>query len=113
MPSRLHRISPTHICIAALHNTPHHTPHQATTSHTTPGGIYIQEPDASPANVDALCALVNHQPIYLPLGFAFGNVSGTTAAFADLQGRGFAAQQLLEELAAKKELGAKVCGVLV
>lgn len=30
-------------------------------------------------------------------------------ALADLKGRGFAAQQLLEELAAKKELGAKVC----
>lgn len=72
------------------------------------GGIYIQEPDASPANVDALCSLVNQQPIYLPLGFAFGNVSGTTVTFPDLMGRGFAAQQLLEELAAKKELGAKV-----
>lgn len=79
----------------------------------SPGGIYIQEPDASPANVDALCALVNQQPVYLPLGFAFGNVSGTTAAFADMQGRGFAAQQLLEELAAKKELGVKVGSPLI
>ncbi len=58
--------------------------------------------------MDALCALVNQQPIYLPLGFAFGNVAGTTAAFPDLIGRGFAAQQLLEELDANKELGAKV-----
>lgn len=72
------------------------------------GGIYIQEPDASAAIVDALCKLVNDNPMYLPLGFAFGSVSGRAVSFPELSGRGFAAQQLLEELAANKELGTKV-----
>lgn len=73
------------------------------------GGVYIQEPDASAAMVHALCTLVNANPMYLPLGFALGNVSGRAASFPDLAGRGFAAQALLEELASRKELSDRVC----
>ncbi len=36
------------------------------------GGIYVQEPDAGAASVDALAALAADNPAYLPLGFAYG-----------------------------------------
>lgn len=52
--------------------------------------------------------LVAGNPVYFPLGFAYGHLPGHAVSFADQMGRGFAAQQLLEELAARKELSAKV-----
>jgi hypothetical protein len=52
--------------------------------------------------------LVSENPLYFPLGFAYGHLSGLAASFPEQMGRGFAAQQLLEELAARKELSKKV-----
>jgi hypothetical protein len=71
------------------------------------GGIYVQEPDAAPAGVDALCRLVAEYPSYFPLGFCYGHVSGRAVTWLDAKGRGFATQQLVEELAARKNLAGK------
>ena len=38
------------------------------------GGIYVQEPDAGAAAVDALAALAADHPLLLPLGFAYGEL---------------------------------------
>ncbi|GAB4816915.1 hypothetical protein N2152v2_003961 [Parachlorella kessleri] len=72
------------------------------------GGIYVQEPDASPASVSALAELVADFPEYFPLGFAYGHLSGLGVSFLDQSGRGFAAQQVVEEFQARKELSGKV-----
>lgn len=40
--------------------------------HLPTGGIYVQEPDAGAASVDALAALAADNPTTLPLGFAYG-----------------------------------------
>ncbi|KXZ47420.1 hypothetical protein GPECTOR_35g858 [Gonium pectorale] len=72
------------------------------------GGIYVQEPDCCPAAVDALIRLTNANPDYLPLGFAYGHLSGKVVAFPGHSGRGLAAQQLLEELHSRKQLGLMV-----
>ncbi|KAL4530439.1 hypothetical protein Ndes2437B_g03934 [Nannochloris sp. 'desiccata'] len=71
------------------------------------GGIYVQEPDAAPAGVDALCRLVAEYPSYFPLGFCYGHVSGRAVTWLDAKGRGFATQQLVEEFAARKNLAGK------
>jgi hypothetical protein len=71
------------------------------------GGIYVQEPDAAPAGVDALCRLVAEYPSYFPLGFCYGHVSGRALTWLDAKGRGFATQQLVEEFAARKDLAGK------
>jgi hypothetical protein len=80
--------------------------------HGVLGGIYIQEPDASPASIDALTRLVASNPDFFPLGFAYGHLSGVGAGLADLSGRGFASQQLVEELGARKNLSDKVVKLL-
>ncbi|GAB4820000.1 hypothetical protein N2152v2_007046 [Parachlorella kessleri] len=72
------------------------------------GGIYVQEPDASAAAVSALARLVAEHSTYFPLGFAYGHLSGLGINFPDQNGRGFASQQILEELQARKELSNKV-----
>ncbi len=41
----------------------------------SPGGIYVQEPDASPPSVAALVCLVNNHPGQFPMGFAYGHIS--------------------------------------
>lgn len=71
------------------------------------GGLYIQEPDAAPAGIDSLCQLVSEHPEYFPLGFAYGAVSGQAVTWLDAKGRGFANQQMVEELAARKDLAKK------
>eukprot|EP00873_Tetraselmis_striata_P004735 jgi/Tetstr1/424999/TSEL_015467.t2 len=72
------------------------------------GGIYIQEPDCSTACCDALTQLVNKHPEMFPLGFAYGHVPSVSLGYVSQTGRGFAAQQLLEELAAREALSNKV-----
>ena len=67
-----------------------------------------QEPDASAASIDALVTLVAENPLYFPLGFAYGHLPGYAVSFPEQTGRGFAAQQILEELASRKELSKRV-----
>jgi len=68
------------------------------------GGIYVQEPDCASSAVDALCRLVDTYQRYFPLGFAYGHLSGVGLSALDLSGRGFASQQIVEELAARSKL---------
>ena len=68
------------------------------------GGIYVQEPDCASSAVDALCRLVDTHQRYFPLGFAYGHLSGVGLSALDLSGRGFASQQIVEELAARSKL---------
>ena len=81
--------------------------HTLTDMYGIVGGLYVQEPDASPASIDALCRLVSEHPEYFPLGFAYGGVSGRAVSWLDARGRGFASQQLVEELAAMRDLSKK------
>lgn len=68
------------------------------------GGIYVQEPDCASSAIDALCRLVDTYQRYFPLGFAYGHLSGVGLSALDLSGRGFASQQIVEELAARSKL---------
>ena len=68
----------------------------------SPGGIYIQEPDAAPASVAALVQLCNKHPEYFPMGFAYGHLSSKAVAVMGHKGRGLAAQALLEEFSRQK-----------
>ena len=72
------------------------------------GGVYIQEPDACPASVDALVQLVNHHPGHFALGFAYGHISSKVVAVAGHSGRGLAAQARLEEWHSRKKLNKNV-----
>ena len=67
-------------------------------------GIYVQERDASTASVQALVQLVNDNPAYLPLGFAYGHVRDRVLPFINVGGRGYAGQELMEEFQAKQDL---------
>lgn len=59
------------------------------------GGVYVQEPDASPSATEALITLANAARAYLPLGFAYGHLPGRVVAVEGAhRGRGFAAQQV-------------------
>eukprot|EP00798_Chlamydomonas_sp_ICE-L_P026400 gene26400-17497_t len=77
------------------------------------GGIYVQEPDASPSSVEALVRLTNANSQHLALGFAYGHLRNKAVAVMAHEGRGFAAQQLLEELSAQKRLNNKVVVAVV
>lgn len=68
------------------------------------GGIYVQEPDTSAAQIDALVELVNSHPSYLPLGFAYGHIRNKAWSAFDLVGTGFGAQALVEERYAQEKL---------
>ncbi|GAX72857.1 hypothetical protein CEUSTIGMA_g312.t1 [Chlamydomonas eustigma] len=72
------------------------------------GGIYVQEPDASPASVAALIQLVNNHPSHFPLGFAYGHLGSKAVAVSGHRGRGLAAQQLLEEFSSQEGLNGNV-----
>jgi hypothetical protein len=72
------------------------------------GGIYVQEPDTAASAAQALISLVAAEERYFPLGFAYGHVRDAAVSVADLAGRGFASQEILEELAARDELSNKV-----
>eukprot|EP00887_Chlorella_sp_A99_P004784 scaffold4.g4784.t1 len=71
------------------------------------GGVYLQEPDAAASSVDAIVRLVTQAEAYFPLGFCYGHVAGAGVSILDLGGRGFASQELLEELAARSDLSAR------
>ena len=57
-----------------------------------------------PASVEALTTLVAAHLDQLTLGFAYGHFSGAAVPCIDLDGRGFASQEILEELASQNEL---------
>ncbi len=67
-------------------------------------GIYVQERDASTASVQALVQLVNDNPAYLPLGFAYGHLRDRVLPYINIGGRGFAGQEVMEEFQAKQDL---------
>ncbi|GAX72858.1 hypothetical protein CEUSTIGMA_g313.t1 [Chlamydomonas eustigma] len=71
-------------------------------------GIYVQEPDASAANIAALVQLVNNHPSHFPLGFAYGHLGSKAVAVKGLTGRGMAGQQLLEEYSSQEGLNRNV-----
>ena len=68
----------------------------------------MQEADAGPAALSALAGLVNANPAYLPLGFAYGHLPSAAPALPGLAGKGFAGQAMVEELHARSRLSAKV-----
>ena len=75
--------------------------------HGFAGGVYIQESDSSAAAVDALTRAVREHAPLLPLGFAYGGISGIASASLARSGRGFASQGLVEELQARRVLSRK------
>ena len=54
--------------------------------------------------------IVSANEAYFPLGYAHGHVRDAAVSVPDLAGRGFANQEILEELASRGELSKKVCG---
>ena len=73
-------------------------------------GVYLQEADAGAAAVDALTrAVISYAPIF-PLGFAYGGLPGLAIAALSQAGRGFAAQQTVDELAARRSLAKRAAG---
>lgn len=57
-----------------------------------------------------MCRLVAADPSYFPLGLAYGHCSGVAPSLLDLDGRGFASQEIIEELASRSDLSARVRG---
>ncbi|KAL4424856.1 hypothetical protein ABPG77_011106 [Micractinium sp. CCAP 211/92] len=72
------------------------------------GGIYVQEPDTAASAAQALISLVAREERYFPLGFAYGHLRDAAVSVFDLAGRGFASQEILEELAARNAMSSKV-----
>ncbi|KAI8473603.1 MAG: hypothetical protein J3K34DRAFT_410592 [Monoraphidium minutum] len=75
-------------------------------------GIYVQERDASTAAVQALVQLVNDNPAYLPLGFAYGHLRDRVLPYISVGGRGYAGQEVLEEFQAKQDLAREAKAVI-
>ncbi|KAL4421350.1 hypothetical protein ABPG75_010641 [Micractinium tetrahymenae] len=72
------------------------------------GGIYVQEPDTAASAAQALISLVTREEGSFPLGFAYGHLRDAAVSVFDLAGRGFASQEILEELAARNAMSSKV-----
>jgi len=68
----------------------------------------LQEPDTAASAAQALISLLVEEEPYFPLGFAYGHLRDAAVSVFDLAGRGFANQEILEELAARKEMSNQV-----